>query len=126
MNKFWNQTVEFKALIISSIVSVVGFLGTMVLFWFQRYDIPLAVLLAGVIVVSSWLILFLSKKKESSKIKLDIFAIYLRLGAVFLFTVLFTVLKLVWNIVIISPIYLVIAYLVISLSTLLAFYRKDK
>lgn len=126
MNKFWNQTVEFKALIISSIVSVVGFLGTMVLFWFQRYDIPLAVLLAGVIVVSSWLILFLSKKKESSKIKLDIFAIYLRLGAVFLFTVLFAVLKLVWNIVIISPIYLVIAYLVISLSTLLAFYRKDK
>ena len=126
MNKLWNQTVEFKALIISSIVSVVGFLGTMVLFWFQRYDIPLAVLLAGVIVVSSWLILFLSKKKESSKIKLDIFAIYLRLGAVFLFTVLFAVLKLVWNIVIISPIYLVIAYLVISLSTLLAFYRKDK
>ena len=126
MNKFWNQTVEFKALIISLVVSVVGFLGTMVLFWFQRYDIPLAVLLAGVIVVSSWLILFLSKKKESSKIKLDIFAIYLRLGAVFLFTVLFAVLKLVWNIVIISPIYLVIAYLVISLSTLLAFYRKDK
>lgn len=126
MNKFWNQTVEFKALIISSIVSLFGFLGTVVLFWFHRYDIPLAVLLAGVVVVTSWLILFLSKKKDSSRIKLDIFAIYFRLGAIFLFTVLFTVLKLVWNIVIVSPIYLVIAYLVISLSTLLAFYRKEK
>ena len=125
MNKFWNQTVEFKALIISSITTLVGFLGTMVLFWFDRYDIPLAVLLSGVIVVTSWLILFLSKKQDKEKTKLDIFAIYFRLGAVLISATVFTVLELTIKVVIISPIFLVISYLVISLVALLSFYRKD-
>ena len=125
MKKFWNQTVEFKALILSSLATVVGFLGTMVLFWFGRYDIPFAVLLSGAIVITSWLILFLSKKQGQEKNKLDIFAIYFRLGAVMLFAILFTALEITIQLVIISPIFLVVSYLVISLFALLSFYRKE-
>ena len=126
MNKFWNQTVEFKALMISSIVTVVAFLGTAFLFWFQRYDVPLAVLLGGLVVVISWLILFLNKKDEKSKVKLDIFAIYFRLALVAVLTIVFVALQLGLKIVIVSPIYLVISYFVTAMLTLLAFYRKEK
>ena len=124
MKRFWNQTLEFKALCISSIAGLVGFLGTMFLFWFHRYDIPLAVLLSGVIVSISWLVLYLNYKEGKEQIKLDIFAIYLRLGLIVIFTAVFAVLEIAFKLVIISPIYLVISYLVISLLTLLAFHRK--
>lgn len=126
MKKFWNQTVEFKALIISSSLTTLGFLGTLFLFWFQRYDVPLAVLLGGLIVSISWLILYLSKRGGKARIKLDIFAIYLRLGLVAIFAALFAFLQYAFNIVIVSPIFLVVSYLVTSLLTLLAFIGKDK
>lgn len=126
MKKFWNQTVEFKALIISSSLTTLGFLGTLFLFWFQRYDVPLAVLLGGLIVSISWLILYLSKRGGKARIKLDIFAIYLRLGLVAIFAALFAFLQYAYNIVIVSPIFLVVSYLAISLLTLLAFIGKDK
>ena len=125
MKKFWNQTVEFKALVISSLATVVGFLGTAVLFWFQHYEIPLAVLLGGAIVAISWLILFLNKKDEKAKVKLDVFAIYLRLALVAIFTILFAVLQMTLGLVIISPVFLVISYFVIAMLTLIAFHRKD-
>ena len=126
MKKFWNQTVEFKALIISSTLTTLGFLGTLFLFWFQRYDVPLAVLLGGLIVSISWLILFMSKRGGKARIKLDIFAIYLRLDLVAIFAALFAFLQYAYNIVIVSPIFLVVSYLTISLLTLLAFIGKDK
>lgn len=126
MKKFWNQTVELKALIISSSLTTLGFLGTLFLFWFQRYDVPLAVLLGGLIVSISWLILFMSKRGGKARIKLDIFAIYLRLGLVAIFAALFAFLQYAYNIVIVSPIFLVVSYLVTSLLTLLAFIGKDK
>lgn len=125
MKKFWSQTVEFKALVISSLATVVGFLGTAVLFWFQHYEIPLAVLLGGAIVAISWLILLSNKKDEKSKVKLDVFAIYLRLALVAIFTILFAVLQITLGVVIISPIFLVISYFVIAMLTLIAFHRKD-
>lgn len=125
MKKFWNQRVELKALVISSIATLVGFLGTMVLFWFHRYDIPLAVLLGGLVVVISWLILFFVKKDDKAKIKLDVFAIYLRLILVFLLAITFLVLDLTLHIVIVSPVFLVVSYFAVSMITLLAFYRKD-
>ena len=125
MKKFWNQRVEFKALVISSIATVVGFLGTAVLFWFHRYDIPLAVLLGGLVVVSSWLFLFLAKKDDKTQIKFDIFAIYLRLTLVVLLAITFLVLDLTLHLVIVSPVFLVVSYFVIAMLTLLAFYRKD-
>ena len=126
MKKFWNQTVEFKALIISSLLTILGFLGTLFLFWFHRYDIPVAVFLGGAIISLSWLILYLSKRGGEGRVKLDIFAIYLRLGLVALLAILFTVLKLTIGLVIASPIVLIISYLAISLLTLLAFIGKDK
>ena len=126
MKKFWNQTVEFKALIISSLLTILGFLGTAFLFWFHRYDIPLAVLLGGLIISISWLILYLNKRSGKERAKLDIFAIYLRLGLVAVFAALFAFLKYSFNIVIVSAVFLVISYLAISLLTLTAFIRKDQ
>ena len=126
MKQFWNQTVEFKALIISSIVTILGFLGTLFLFWFNHYEIPLAVLLGGLIVSMSWLILNLSKRDGKARVKLDIFAIYLRLGVVAILTALFAFLQLRFNLVTVSPIFLIVSYLTVSLLTLLAFIGKDK
>ena len=126
MKQFWNQTVEFKALIISSIVTILGFLGTLFLFWFNHYEIPLAVLLGGLIVSMSWLILNLSKRDGKARVKLDIFAIYLRLGVVAILTALFAFLQLRFNLVTVSPTFLIVSYLTVSLLTLLAFIGKDK
>ena len=125
MKNFWNQTVEFKAIVISSIVTVVAFMGTLFLFWFKHYEVPLAVLLGGLIVVSSWLVPLLSKKEGEMRIKLDVFTIFLRFGLVVLFVILFATLQLTTGIVLASPIFLLASYLVISLVTLLAFHRKD-
>ena len=126
MKKFWNQTVEFKALIISSTITILGFLGTLFLFWLNHYEIPLAVLLGGLIVSLSWLILNLSKKGGKARIRLDIFAIYLRLGLVAIFAALFAFLQYAYEIVIISPIFLVVSYLTVSSLALIAFIGKDK
>ena len=125
MKHFWNQTVELRAFIISSFVTFVAFMGTLFLFWFQHYEIPLAILLGGVIVILSWLVLLLVKKKGKAQIKLDIFAIYLRFALVVLFVLLFVILQITLGVVVISPLYLLISYLVVSLLTLFAFHRKD-
>ena len=126
MKKFWNQTLEVKALIISLTLTILGFLGTAFLFWFRRYDIPLAILASGVIVSLTWLFLYLSKRSDKKHLKLDIILVYLRLTLVVGLALLFTVLKLTVGLIIISPIYLVIAYAVISLFTLLAYFMKGE
>ena len=62
MKKLWNQNNEAKALIVSTLLTILGFCGTAFLFWFHRYDIPLAVLLGGGIVLLAWLALYFTKK----------------------------------------------------------------
>ena len=126
MNKFWNQTLEVKALIISLVATVMGFGGTLFLFWFHRYDIPLAVLTSGVIVALSWFFLYLSKRSNNKHAKLDLFLIYARLTTIVILAIVFTALELALSLVIISPIALVAAYLVISLLTLIAYFRKGE
>ena len=126
MNKFWNQPIEVKALIISLVVTILGFGGTAFLFWFNRYDIPLAVLLSGSIVALTWLCLYLSKRKGQKNPKLDVILIFLRLILIVGFAILFTVLQLTLHVITVSPIYLVIAYLVISLATLIAYFKKGE
>ena len=126
MNKFWNQTLEIKSLIISTTVTILGFLGTLFLFWFNRYDIPLAVLTGGFIISLTWFLLYLSKRKANKNVQLDIALIYIRLSLIVVLAILFTALELGLNIVIISPIFLVFSYLVISLFTLIAYYKKGE
>ena len=126
MKRFWNQTIEIKALIISLLATVVGFLGTAFLFWFHRYDIPLAILTGGGIIALTWFALFLSRRRNIPIVKLDIFLIFLRLILITSLTILFAVLDMTLGLVIISPIYLVISYLVISLLTLIAYFRKGE
>ena len=126
MNKFWNQTLEVKATIISLVATVLGFGGTAFLFWFHRYDIPLAVLTSGVVVGLSWLFLYLSKRRNNKKISLDTFLIYARLTIVVALAIVFTALELGLSIVIMSPIALVVSYLVISLLTLIAYFKKGE
>ena len=125
MKKFWNQTVEFKAFVISLIALILAVGGTSCLFFFGHYEIPLAVLTSGLIVNLTWLMLYLNKKKGEGRIKLDIFAIYLRLTLVVALTIVFAVLQLTLQIVIISPIFLVVSYLGYSLLTLVAFIGKE-
>ena len=125
MKKFWNQTVEFKAFVISLIALILAVGGTSCLFFFGHYEIPLAVLASGLIVNLTWLMLYLNKKKGEGRIKLDIFAIYLRLTLVVVLTIVFAVLQLTLQIVIISPIFLVVSYLGYSLLTLVAFIGKE-
>ena len=126
MNKFWNQTIEVKALIISLIITVLGFGGTAFLFWFQRYDIPLAILTSGAIVSLSWLALYLSKRGNAKRVKLDIVLIYVRLILIVLIASITTILEIKLAIVTISPIFLVISYLAISLLTLIAYFKKGE
>ena len=126
MNKFWNQTLEIKALIISLTATVIGFGGTLFLFWFNRYDVPLAVLTSGVIVSLSWFFLYLSKRRESKRISLDTFLIYARLTIIVTLAIVFTALQLSLSLVIMSPIALVGSYLFISLLTLIAYFKKGE
>ena len=126
MNKFWNQPIEVKALIISLIVTILGFGGTAFLFWFHRYDIPLAILTSGAIVSLTWLCLFLSIRKGSRHPKLDMILIFLRLILIVGLAILFTTLELTIKVVTISPIFLIISYLVISLATLIAYFKKGE
>ena len=126
MNRFWNQVLEVKALIISLVATFVGFGGTLFLFWFHRYDIPLAVLTSGAVVALSWFFLYLSKRSNNKHAKLDLFLIYARLTTIVVLAIVFTALELSLSLVILSPIALVAAYLVISLLTLLAYFRKGE
>ena len=126
MKKFFSQNLEIKALIISITATVLGFLGTVFLFWYNRGDIPFGVLTGGGIIILGWLILYLSKKANKETAKLDVFIIFLRLTLLVLFAATFTVLRLKLNLYIISPVSLIIAYLVVSLLTLIAHMGKDK
>ena len=126
MKKFFSQNLEIKALIISVTATVLGFLGTVFLFWYKRGDIPFGVLTGGGIIILGWLILYLSKKHGKETAKLDVFVIFLRLTLLVLFAAVFAVLRLKLNLYIISPVSLIIAYLVVSLLTLIAHIGKDK
>ena len=126
MKKFFSQNLEIKALIISITATVLGFLGTVFLFWYNRGDIPFVVLTGGGIIILGWLILYLSKKANKETAKLDVFVIFLRLTLLVLFAAVFAVLRLKLNLYIISPVSLIIAYLVVSLLTLIAHIGKDK
>ena len=126
MKKFFSQNIEIKAFIISITATVLGFLGTVFLFWHNRGDIPFGVLAGGGIIILGWLILYLSKKNGKETAKLDVFVIFLRLTLLVLFAAVFAVLRLKLNLYIISPVSLIIAYLVVSLLTLIAHIGKDK
>ena len=126
MKKFFSQNLEIKALIISITATVLGFLGTVFLFWYNRGDIPFGVLTGGGIIILGWLILYLSKKANKETAKLDVFVIFLRLTLLVLFAAVFAALRLKLNLYIISPVSLIITYLVVSLLTLIAHIGKDK
>ena len=126
MNKFWNQTIEFKALIISLVLTILGFSGTAFLFWFNRYDVPLSILTSGLIIALTWFFLFLNKKNEKNRTKLDIVLIFLRLTLIVTLALLASILKLNAGLITISPIFLIVSYLVISLATLIAYFKKGE
>ena len=126
MKRFWSQTLEIKAIVLSLIATLLGFGGTAFLFWLQHYDIPLGVLVSGLIVLLSWVILYLIKKKGNHHVKADIALIYCRLGLIVVLAILFTFLEIGLSLVIVSPISLVVAYLIISLITLLAHIQKGE
>ena len=126
MKRFWSQTTEIKALFINLMLTILGFGGTMFLFWFHRYDVPLAILTSGIIVSFTWLCLYLSKRNGQKHIKLDVVLIYIRLALVVGLTLLFMILQMTNNIVIISPIWLIVAYLIMSLGTLVAYFTKGE
>ncbi len=126
MKQFWNRTIEFKALVISSIATVLAFLGTTCLFFLGHYEIPLAVLVSGLIVSLTWLMLYLNKNSGERRIKLDVFAIFLRLSLVVVLTAVFAILQYTLEVVIISPIFLVVSYIGYSLLTFIAYIGKEK
>ena len=126
MKKFFSQAIEIKALIISITATVLGFLGTIFLFWYKRGDIPFGVLTGGGIIILGWLILYLSKRGGKETAKLDVFVIFLRLTLLVLIAIAFAILRLQLKLYIISPVSLIIAYLVVSLLTLIAHIGKDK
>ena len=126
MKKFWSLNSEARALIVSTLLIVIGVGGTAFLFWFHRYDIPLGVLIGGLVVALTWLALFFVKRSGKPRIKLDIALIYIRLGIIVALAILFTVLIIVWGIVIASPISMIIAYGVISILTMLVYIKKGE
>ena len=126
MKKLWNQNNEAKALIVSLILTILGFCGTAFLFWFHRYDIPLAVLIGGGIVVLAWLTLYLVKRTNKPHTKLEIAILFSRLILVTSLAILFAVLAYALKIVVVSPIYLIISYFVISLVAMIFYLKKGE
>ena len=126
MKKFFSQTTEIKALVIAITATVLGFLGTMFLFWYKRGDVPFGVLTGGGIIILGWLILYLSKKYHKENVKLDIFVIFLRLGLLIIGSIAFAILQWWLGLYIISAVSLIIAYLVVSLLTLIAHIGKEQ
>lgn len=126
MKKFWSLNSEARALIVSTLLIVIGVGGTAFLFWFHRYDIPLGVLIGGAVVALTWLALLLIKRTGKPMVKLDIAFIYIRLGVIVALAILFTVLAIVYSIVIASPISLIVGYGVISILTMMVFIRKGE
>ena len=124
MNKLWSQNSEFRAFIVSALLTLLGVGGTAFLFWFHRYDVPLAVLLGGGVVTMTWFSLYLVKRTNRPHTKIDITLIFTRLFIVVSLAFLFAILDYQFNLVIVSPIYLVIAYLVVSLVTTFVFIKK--
>ena len=126
MKKLWNQNNEAKALIVSTILLILGFCGTAFLFWFHRYDIPLAILTGGGIVVLAWLTLYLVKRTNKPHTKLEIAILFSRLILVTSLAILFAVLAYALKIVVVSPIYLIISYFVISLVAMIFYLKKGE
>ena len=126
MKKFWNQNSEARALIVSTLLTVIGVGGTAFLFWFNHYEIPLGVLTGGGVVILSWLALYLVKKSNKPHIKIDIALIYVRLGLIVALAILFTVLGIVYGLRIISPISMIVTYLVISIPAMLVYIKKGE
>ena len=126
MKKFWSLNSEARALIVSTLLIVIGAGGTAFLFWFHRYDISLGVLIGGAVVALTWLALLLIKRTGKPMVKLDIAFIYIRLGVIVALAILFTVLAIVYGIVIASPISLIVGYGVISILTMMVFIRKGE
>ncbi|NLB49157.1 MAG: hypothetical protein GX813_04915 [Erysipelotrichia bacterium] len=125
MKNFWTKEIEYKAAVISSLMTLLVFLCTAVFFWFGRYEIPLAALLGGAVVIASWLLLLKNKKRQSKSIFADIFLIYFRLIVIGLLAGLFAFLQLKLSIIIVSPIFLVVFYSIISLVSLIAYWKKE-
>lgn len=126
MKKFWSLNSEARALIVSTLLILIGVGGTAFLFWFHRYDIPLGVLIGGAVVALTWLALLLIKRTGKPMVKLDIAFIYIRLGVIVALAILFTILAIVYGIVIASPISLIVGYGVISILTMMVFIRKGE
>ena len=126
MNKFWSQNSEARALIVSTLLTIIGVSGTAFLFWFHRYDVPLAVLVGGGVVTMTWFSLYMVKKSNKPHVKVDITLIYVRLVIIVSLAFLFAVLAYQFNLVIVSPIYMVVAYLVVSLLTMVAYMKKGE
>ena len=126
MKKLWNQNNEAKALIVSTLLTILGFCGTAFLFWFRRYDIPLAVLLGGGIVLLAWLALYFTKKTNKQHTKLEIFILFMRLILITSLAIVFAVLAYAFQVVIISPIFMIISYFVISLNAMIFYIRKGE
>ena len=126
MKKLWNQNNEAKALVVSLILTILGFCGTAFLFWFHRYDIPLAVLTGGGIVVLAWLTLYLVKRTNKPHTKLEIAILFSRLILVTSLAILFAILAYALKIVVVSPIYLIISYFVISLVAMIFYLKKGE
>ena len=126
MKKFWNLNSEARALIVSTLLLVIGVGGTAFLFWLGYYEIPFGVLVGGAVVALSWLALFLIKRSAKPHIKLDILFIYLRLGVIVVLATVFAVLAVIYGLRIISPISMILAYLTISIITMLVFIKKGE
>ena len=119
MKNFWNQNSEARALIVSTLLTVIGVGGTAFLFWLGRYDIPLAVLVGGGVVALSWFAVYLVKRSNKPHIKIDITLIYVRLAIIVVLAVLFIILATYQSLVIVSPIIMIVSYFVISVLAMI-------
>ena len=126
MKKLWSQNSEARALIISTLLTVIGVGGTAFLFWLGRYDIPLAVLVGGGVVALSWFAVYLVKRSNKPHIKIDITLIYVRLAIIVVLAVLFIILATYQSLVIVSPIIMIVSYFVISVLAMIIYIRKGE